>query len=121
MQVVRGSSHGRAMCCCTCVHRRLALSTGPVSVSFSCMLTPKICHVMLVRRGGAQGVGIQFEKANPGPFRIKSLTQGGSAALSGKIKAEDLLHGVNDNSGSWMALPAMLVLTVFGFTVPLSS
>ena len=51
-----------------------------------------------IKRGGAQGVGIQFEKANPGPFRIKSLTQGGSAALSGKIKAEDLLHGVNDNS-----------------------
>ena len=118
------------MCCSSCVHRRLALSTGPVS--FSCMpcplqdenqalcsnhvnlaLTPTICDVMLVSRGGATGVGIQFEKANPGPFKIKSLTEGGSAALSGKIKAGDLLHGVNDNSGSWMTLPAMLVLTVF--------
>jgi C-terminal processing protease CtpA/Prc len=51
-----------------------------------------------IKRGGATGVGIQFEKANPGPFKIKSLTEGGSAALSGKIKAGDLLHGVNDNS-----------------------
>ena len=35
VQMVRGSSQGRAMCCSSCVHRRLALSTGPVS--FSCM------------------------------------------------------------------------------------